>query len=278
MLFSEKLKLLRKENNLTQEELAEKLNVSRQAITKWESGDGIPDIINLKEISTLFNTTIDELVKEDMEVNIEIKKEFNYVSEIEIDHTKHFDINVSKVYELNLVASHEEKVKVELLSNEEEKLDEVYKIKFDDLYNRLDLDIKGKHEVKDILINLYLPEKYIEEIELKSKIKYLNIANLSCEKFEYDGDLKYLNVKNSKGRIVLNATKCDIEADYDKLDGILEVNTFNSVSRIKLPKNSQYKTVLKGIKNEFIDATDSNESNNIIELNGLNSKLIIIEK
>ena len=44
MLFSEKLKLIRTRNNLTQEELAEKLNVSRQAITKWESGDGIPDI------------------------------------------------------------------------------------------------------------------------------------------------------------------------------------------------------------------------------------------
>ena len=50
MLFNEKLKLLRKENNLTQEELADKLNVSRQAITKWESREGLPDIINLKKI------------------------------------------------------------------------------------------------------------------------------------------------------------------------------------------------------------------------------------
>ena len=57
MLFNEKLKLLRKENNLTQEDLSEKLNVSRQAITKWESGDGIPDIDNLKHylISPLMN-------------------------------------------------------------------------------------------------------------------------------------------------------------------------------------------------------------------------------
>ena len=55
MLFTEKLKMLRKEKNLTQEELAEKLNVSRQAITKWECGDGTPDIENLKQISILFN-------------------------------------------------------------------------------------------------------------------------------------------------------------------------------------------------------------------------------
>ena len=64
MLFNEKLKELRKSKKLTQEELAEKLNVSRQAITKWESGEGIPDIENLKQISILFNTTIDEIIKE----------------------------------------------------------------------------------------------------------------------------------------------------------------------------------------------------------------------
>ena len=58
MLFKEKLKKLRKEQNLTQEQLAEKLNVSRQAITKWETSDGTPDIENLKQISNFFNISI----------------------------------------------------------------------------------------------------------------------------------------------------------------------------------------------------------------------------
>ena len=62
MQFNEKLKMLRKEKGFTQENLADELNVSRQAITKWESGDGTPDIENLKQISNLFNTTIDELI------------------------------------------------------------------------------------------------------------------------------------------------------------------------------------------------------------------------
>ena len=44
MKFNENLKYLRKRDNLTQEELAEKLNVSRQSITKWESGNSLPDI------------------------------------------------------------------------------------------------------------------------------------------------------------------------------------------------------------------------------------------
>lgn len=278
MNFSEKLKKIRKENCLTQEELAEKLFVSRQAITKWENGDGIPDINNLKQISNLFNVSIDELVKEDLSINIKTKKKYNYIEELEINHTKHFDIKISMIYELNIISNSQEKVIIEMLSNEEENLQELFKIKFDDIYNRLDIDIKGKSNAKDILINLYIPQKYIDEIELNSKLKYLNITDIDIRKLEYDGDLKYLNVNNSKGRIVLNTTKCDIEADYDKLDGILEVNTFNSVSRIKIPKESVYKTILKGKKNEFVDAVSCDDASNIIELNGFNSKLIIIKK
>ena len=278
MLFNEKLKMLRKENGLTQEELAEKLMVSRQAITKWESGDGIPDIENLKQISIVFGTTIDELVKEDKNITIESKEQYKHVEELEIDHTKHFDINVCKVNEFNIMPNAEEIVKLELLSNEEENLEEDFKVKFDDLYNKLDIDVKTKKQVEDIKVNLYLPEKYIDEIELNSKIKTLNISNIEIKKLEYDGDLKYLNVKNSKGEIVLNTTKCDIEANYDKLDGTLEVNTINSTARVELPKDSEYKTILKGLKNEFIDAINTEDAKNIIELNGMNSKLIVIER
>lgn len=278
MLFNEKLKMLRKESGLTQEELAEKLNVSRQAITKWESGDGTPDIENLKQISILFNTRIDELVKEDKNVTIQKEENYSYIEELEIDHTKHFDINISKINVLNIMPNVEERVKIELLSNTEENIAESYKVKFDDLYNKLDIDIKSKKEIEDLTINMYLPEKYIEEIELNSKIKTLNICNLELEKLEYDGTLKYINVKNIKGKIVLNTTKCDIEADYDKLDGTLEVNIINSTARVSLPKGTEYKTILKGVKNKFIDSTNTEESNNVIELNGINSKLIIIEK
>lgn len=278
MLFNEKLKILRKGNNLTQEELAEKLNVSRQAITKWESSDGTPDIENLKQISILFNTTIDELIKEDKVVASEIKEQYSYIEELEIDHIKHFDIHICKIYELNIMPNSEEKVKIELLSNEQENLENVFKVKFDNLYNRLDIDIKEKEQIKDVSINIYLPQKYIDEIELNSKIKELNISDLDFRKLEYDGDLKYLNVKKSKGRIVLNTSKCDIEASYDKLDGILEVNTINSVARVEIPKGTEYKTILKGIKNEFVDAINTENSNNVIELNGVNSKLLIIEK
>ena len=62
MEFNEKLKELRNSSCLTQEELAEALFVSRTAISKWESGRGYPSIDSLKEISTFFSVTIDELL------------------------------------------------------------------------------------------------------------------------------------------------------------------------------------------------------------------------
>ena len=62
MEFNEKLQELRKSKGLTQEELAEKLYVSRTAVSKWESGRGYPNIDSLKEISMFFSVSIDELL------------------------------------------------------------------------------------------------------------------------------------------------------------------------------------------------------------------------
>ena len=78
MKFNENLKYLRKEAKLTQEQLAEKLNVSRQAVTKWESGQSLPDIQNLKEMAGMFGVTMDALVgdigtKKESVINKKIK-------------------------------------------------------------------------------------------------------------------------------------------------------------------------------------------------------------
>ncbi len=62
MEFNEKLQELRKNKELTQEELAESLYVSRTAVSKWESGRGYPNIESLKEISKFFSVSIDELL------------------------------------------------------------------------------------------------------------------------------------------------------------------------------------------------------------------------
>ena len=68
MRFCDKLAKLRKNNNLSQEQFADKLNVSRSAVAKWESEAGIPDVDNLKTAAELFGVTIDYLLSEKAEV------------------------------------------------------------------------------------------------------------------------------------------------------------------------------------------------------------------
>ena len=58
--------LLRKNNNFTQDDIAEKVYVSRQAVSKWERGESIPDIETLEALSELYSVTIDDLIKNDL--------------------------------------------------------------------------------------------------------------------------------------------------------------------------------------------------------------------
>lgn len=64
MIFSEKLRLLRTQKGLSQENLADRLHVSRQSVSKWESGISLPEIDKLIAISDLFSVSIDCLLKE----------------------------------------------------------------------------------------------------------------------------------------------------------------------------------------------------------------------
>ncbi len=60
-MFSENLVTLRKLNDMTQEELAEKVGISRQALSKWESGETLPDLERCRSLAEIFGVTIDDL-------------------------------------------------------------------------------------------------------------------------------------------------------------------------------------------------------------------------
>ncbi|MCH5348173.1 MAG: helix-turn-helix transcriptional regulator [Oscillospiraceae bacterium] len=62
-MISMNLISLRKKNNLTQEDVAEKIGVSRQAVAKWEKGESVPDMYNCIALAKLFDVTIDDLVQ-----------------------------------------------------------------------------------------------------------------------------------------------------------------------------------------------------------------------
>ena len=68
MTLGEKLRNARKQEGLTQEQLSEKLGISRSAVAKWETDNGIPDISNLIALSDEFGQSLDELIKENTAV------------------------------------------------------------------------------------------------------------------------------------------------------------------------------------------------------------------
>lgn len=65
MMLGEKIALLRGQNKMSQGDLAEKLEASRQSVSKWETGASIPELDKLIMMSKLFNITLDELVQSD---------------------------------------------------------------------------------------------------------------------------------------------------------------------------------------------------------------------
>ncbi len=75
MTLGEKLKEARKQASLSQEQLAEKLGVSRSAVAKWETGNGIPDVGNLKVIAQLLNVSIDYLLDDSEGVDVSVLRE-----------------------------------------------------------------------------------------------------------------------------------------------------------------------------------------------------------
>ncbi|QJC52626.1 helix-turn-helix transcriptional regulator [Paenibacillus albicereus] len=75
MIFSEKLKTERTKKGWSQEELAEKLFVSRQSVSKWEKGQNYPSIETLIKLSDLFQVTLDDLLRSDGELTKKVIRE-----------------------------------------------------------------------------------------------------------------------------------------------------------------------------------------------------------
>lgn len=93
----------RKKVGLSQETVAEKLGVSRQTISKWETDESIPDIYQSKKLAKLYNITLDELIEFDInqkEIE-EVIKNTNEEKELKINWTKAFGKKVSNISNLS---------------------------------------------------------------------------------------------------------------------------------------------------------------------------------
>lgn len=265
MNFSEKLKELRKSKNMNQEQLAEKLYVSRQAITKWENGTGLPDIANLVAISNIFNESLDSLLSE--EKSLMTKHQFLYESrtEYDLDEEKTIDIHFGIAHELIVEKTSSEKIEVLLASNKITSLGEKLKVKIDENKKRMDVDVKRTSELSDstvkdeLFIFLKIPQKFVAHLELNGITENLKIRDIDFDNLEFSG--KFLNgfVSNSKGHIELD-TNSDLTVDISDFKGKIDFNQIKATSIITVKNGNAYLRRI-GKSNSFV-----NENNQIIEL------------
>ena len=82
MNIAENIKRLRKQHNLSQEQLAEKLNVSRQSVSKWESGLAYPEMDKVLQICKMYNVNIDDLFNQDgkIEAHCDFCNKYMYIT------------------------------------------------------------------------------------------------------------------------------------------------------------------------------------------------------
>lgn len=293
MVFSEKLKTLRKEKNISQEQLAEKIHVSRQAITKWESGNGIPDIENLIAISALFNESIDSLLSE--EKSLISKHEFLYESrtEYDLDSPKKIDLKIGTAHELIIEKTNDEKIQVIAASNKLSFLTQQVKVKIDE--NRRYMDVIAKHStdlseisaLENLFVLVRIPVKFVADIEISGEFENLKVRDIIYDDIEFDGKAKNVFVTNSTGHLELN-TNSNLNVEVNTTHGKIDLNHFHAVSKVKFAEGQNYYLKNAGCFTRFVDANGkvlagkrekddpSEPVDLIVELNGWKAEAQII--
>lgn len=288
--LEEQIKHYRKQAGLSQEKMAEKIGVSRQAITKWENGTGTPDITNLMAIADLFQISVDELLSNEKSE----KKQSDYVyesrTEYDIDGKKNYDIKLGGAHTVDLKAYDGEKIVVALFSNIYKNLRADYKVKIDDIKNRIDVDLNrlnGASETdakESLIISIFIPIKYIRKIELSVNAGTLNITDIENELIEIDGKIREITLQGNKSEIEIDSN-LDMQIKVLSHEGALEINQLSATSRLIIPADYRFRSTKKGIATHIyyerqgkkVDDFSEDEADNYIELNGIKSELVIVK-
>ena len=287
-MISMRIRELRKQAKLSQEMMAEKIGVSRQAITKWETGLGVPDIENLVAIADLFKLSLDELMGRDIEHET-LAKDYLYesVTEYDIDGKKDFDISFMGANKLKLYAYEGEKVKVILLSDTIADIQNELKTKIDDIKRKIDIDIKRVGNLSEtvakneLTIKILIPQLYIGEVDLNGNTNLLELKNLELDNIEFSGKAKEIALENIKSHIEIDTNE-DAKLYVKNVEGVLDINQLSATSKLYIASTDEFGFVTKGVLNKVLCKQDtlnikevSEEPKLVIELNGIKSELSI---
>lgn len=288
MTFAKKLKDIRKQAGMSQEQLAEKLQVSRQAVTKWETDAGIPDIENLKAISTLFDVSIDDLLSNNNEVQKNNDFLFESITEYDIDELKHYDMKFGSAKKLILSGYDGEKIRVRLASNTLSALQNDFKVKIDDIRKRIDIDVTHRNGMteatakKEVSIFVWIPTSYIGKIECAVNAESVEVYSIQCDSIELDTKTQNVILENITSTVEINCN-LDMNILCRSISGGIEVNQISATSKICVPEDFTFTALAKGISTSIsyekdgkkTDAFDTPNAENTIRLNGMKSELII---
>ena len=287
-MISMRIRELRKQAKLSQEMMAEKIGVSRQAITKWETGLGVPDIENLVAIADLFKLSLDELMGRDIEHET-LAKDYLYesVTEYDIDGKKDFDISFMGANKLKLYAYEGEKVKVILLSDTIADIQNELKTKIDDIKRKIDIDIKRVGNLSEtvakneLTIKILIPQLYMGEVDLNGNTNILELKNLELDNIEFSGKSKEITLENIKSHIEIDTNE-DAKLYVKNVEGALDINQLSATSKLYIASTDEFGFVTKGVLNKVLCKQDmlnikevSEEPKLVIELNGIKSELSI---
>ena len=289
MTLEEQIRHYRKQAGLSQEKMADKIGVSRQAITKWENGTGIPDITNLMAIAELFQISVDELLSNEKSE----KKQADYLyesrTEYDIDNKKNYDIKLGGANAVVLKSYDGEKVVVSLLSNIIKNIQSDYKVKIDDVKNRIDIDVNRLNNATEagakegLVVQVIVPNKYLGKIELEVNAKKLEIFDIENEIIEVNGKISEVNLQGNKGEIEIDSN-LDMQIHVTSHEGAIEVNQLSATSRLIVPNGYSFRAAAKGIATKVyyesqgkkVDDFSNADADNYIELNGVKSELVIV--
>ena len=247
MEIGNKINQLRKLSGMTQEQLAEKCNVSRQAVTKWKSGESEPSIAKVRILSTVFNISIDELIagtKNNVSHNNSEKLQIDYsmLSAIANDLTKEY-INIdNEFWKLVLLENIYKVLKTKYIDSNEKVRDEYLldNTKLEDRIKSTKLFIGNSCFTKELF------QEYVDgkcEIDIVFEKLFKVISEKSSKVIEQDDE---------KGKSKLARAYC-------KIQNIL----------VKMKKYEQYSdTKIKELDTEYrslvIELKDDNQMSNIV--------------
>ena len=288
MTLAEKLKSMRKQTGLSQEQLAEKLGVSRQAVTKWETDAGIPDIENVMAISALFDISMDELLSNEKGAKKPTDYLFESITEYDIDEPKTIRYEVWRGKKFVLSGCESEKIHIRLVSIRSPHSKNDFKVKIDDIRKRIDVDVNRRNGVseatakEDVSIFVQIPSPYIWKIECAVNAETVEIRSLECDSIELDVKTPHIALEEVSGTVEINCN-LDMEVVCRPLNGEVDINQVSATSKICISENAVFTAVTKGIGTSIsyekdgqqAERFDTPDAENIIELNGIKSELVI---